>query len=452
MRRALVRVARRLARAGFVRPFVRLIARDALWEAGPWRHSAPPRVTLLALTPQRFRGDLEILNNSGAVRIIELPEKWQRGLLALYWTPEMSREIDLKREYFSDDIPDWIKEIQRQYRKFLTALIPPLFRRLKIDAVISAAIWYQQDYDWGVISERLGTPYIVLQAENLATAPGQVRRLVYNASMIGKFSGSCIIVHNEVCRDAFIEAGFIEADKIQALGALRMDELLDRIADARRQGNSRGRKRVTLFSFHRGAGLWGLTEPWPTDRAQGLTQYFEAVHGAIGELALEFPDVDFVIKPKWGGSWIGEIERVLQANNVDRAARSNLEILPDANAHELILRSNIVCGYGSTTLLEAGIAGKKVIMPLFYETTRPEYQDFLHFRDELDMFVVPSSPDEFKDEIRKALASDEVDQRRLDLCCRAFERHISSLEGGTLDKYLSVISGTIDRRADATHR
>lgn len=440
---------RTLAHAGAAQPFVPLLARDILAASPAWRHGAAPKRTLLALTPERFRGDLEILQQSGEIRVLRLPRLWQSGLLGLFWTDDMRRRIDMKRDYFRDDLPADIRRIQERIRRFFGNLIPPLYRRLGVDGTLGAAVWYQQDYDWGLQSERAGAPYIVLHLENLATAPGHVERLIYNTRRMGRFVGRRIVVHNAITRQAFIDAGYVEPDRVEALGALRMDGFLERIARAGpRRGEGR-RPSVVLFSFHRGTGLWGVTDPWPADPAIGLTRFFGDVHRAMGELARARPDVDFVIKPKWGGRWVEEIEKALAEAGVEPARQANLKILPDAQAQDLILAADVVCGYGSTTLLEAGVSGCEVVMPFFAEAARPEYRDFVQFRDEMELFTVARSADEFRAAVLGGLERPQLDERRRELCHRAFERHVSSLSGGTLQRYLAAIDRAFERECVA---
>ena len=48
-------------------------------------------VKLLALSPNRFRSDLEILNGTGKFQIFEMPEYWQYAVLNLYYGQDIAR-------------------------------------------------------------------------------------------------------------------------------------------------------------------------------------------------------------------------------------------------------------------------------------------------------------------------------------------------------------------------
>lgn len=87
-----------------------------------------------------------------------------------------------------------MKKRQNEYRAFLRRFLPSLYARLKINGVVGAAIYYIQDYDWGVVSDEIGVPYIVLHRENLVTSP-KMREKNYNLSkrirQIQRFSYYC---------------------------------------------------------------------------------------------------------------------------------------------------------------------------------------------------------------------------------------------------------------------
>ena len=171
-----------------------------------------------------------------------------------------------------------------------------------------------------------------------------------------------------------------------------MDEYIARVKSG--NGGARKRKRVVLFSFTRGAGLFAIMPQWPKAPNQGLTRFFDAVHCTFATLAETHPEIDFVIKPKWGGNWVEEIERALKESDIEHEAIENLEILVDANVHDLILGSDVICGYNSTTLLEGGVAAKPVIIPFFEEACKPEYEDYVLLKEDFGLFDIARSADD----------------------------------------------------------
>lgn len=411
---------------------------------GPGANRDTARPGILMLNARRFiPDDVKSLSLTGQFRLFALPFRWQAALLAAFYPRDISPEA-MRRP----DLDERAARAQRDCRAFLMAFLPRLYRRLKIRCVISAAVHYRQDLDWGAVSSMIGAPFIVLHKENLATAPGPKRRLLSNFESLGRFQGDLIIVHNEVTRQAMIDSGFVDPDRVYALGCLRMDSFLGRLKRTGAQARARatGRRKVTLFSFHKGTGLWGVSPKWPVNPTEGLSRLFERTHATIARFAKDHPDIDVVIKPKWGGQWIDEIVLACSKHGIDISLCPNVTISADLNASDLILESDVVISYGSTTLLEAAIARKPVIMPLFDEATKPEYADYVQFRDELDLFDIAHSPKELVTLILKRLADPAIDEERQRRRLAAFERNVSPISSGAAQAYARAIMDTIQRQ------
>lgn len=444
VRRTISFILRKIAGLGIVWPFVYLYA-SKIEEVKPQVDANQSnKLTILALNPDRFREDLQILANSGEFRVLKVPVKWQTKVLSLFW----SKEFKIKRradpdKYYNPNGDPYFLEIQANLRKFLKKFLSSLYARLKIDCVIGAGAHYIQDFDWGLVSDELGVPYIVMHRENLATAPRHIKRVDELFGKKGAFRGSHIIVHNQVMKESFIESGYVNSEQISALGCLRMDGYVNKIKEHNGHQSTHRRKQVVLFSFNHATGLLGILNSFSKDRSVGLVNFFEHVHVAMAELALENKEVDFIIKPKWGSSWIDEIEYAFQKYGIQRDEISNLKIVVDTNVHDLILESDVICGYGSTTLLEAAIATKPVILPFFDEVLKPEYSDYIHYKNELHLFDVANSPEEFKELIIKRLHNPQIDEVTQVERYATFEKYVSSMNADALDKYVKAIKKVV---------
>jgi hypothetical protein len=108
----------------------------------------------------------------------------------------------------------------------------------------------------------------------------------------------------------------------------------------------------------------------------------------------------------------------------------------------------VVCAFQSTTILEAVIyVDKKVIVPYFDEAKYPEYEGYLHFKDCYHLFDVAHSVDEFEKHIIEGLEKPKrVDGDLLRKRYALFEKYVSSMEGGALDKYVNVMNQVIKER------
>jgi len=429
-----------LTALGIVGPFVKDFA-NAIEEVKPLTDvDVSNKPTLLAITSHRFRGDLEILANSGNFRVLKIPVEYQKKLISWFWRKEVSKvNID---EYFNSAKNEVYRDIQNSLRDFLRIFLPALYARLRVDCVIGAGFHYKTDFDWGTVSQEIGIPYVVLHRENLAMLPGQVA--LYNdvLEVRHKFRGEHIIVHNQIMKEIISQSGYTDPSKVSALGCLRMDEFVSNTKVELPRNNER--KKITAFSFSRGAWIFGSVN-FPKDKNAGLAKMFVNFHAAFARLAIEMPEYDFVIKPKYGGGWTEEIQDAIGKHGMNFDEIQNLSIEPDADVHKLIFASDVIWGFGSTVILEAGIARKPVIFPLFDEALKPEYADYIMFKEHPDLFDVANSPDDLKQLTLYRLDNPQIEEYSMVERNALFEKHISSLSSDALEKYISCISRIINK-------
>jgi hypothetical protein len=391
---------------------------------------------------------LEILANSNKFRLLRLPFDWQCYILALFNISEVMRKYGFD-VYFNPRENKKLIKIQYKSRKLLKIFLSSLYTRLKVDFVIGAAVHYRQDFDWGLVSNEIGTPYIVLHRESaFMSSPKGLNWYSGLLKQLNGFKGQHVIVHSEIAREVFVDSGYIASKDISVLGNLRMDEYVARVKSYNNvhfNKSSHIRKKVTLFSFNHGVGLEALMPKWSDNQKHGFVRLFEHVHVSVARLAMQMRDVDFVIKPKWGGSWITKIETVLKENDIDVNKVNNLSILPDTNVHNLIFESDVVCAFQSTTMLEAAIhVDKKVIVPYFDEAKYLEYDGYLQFNDYYHLFDVAHSVDEFEKLIIEGLEKPKrVDEDLLRKRYALFGKYVSSMVGDALDKYVNVMNQVI---------
>ena len=154
--------------------------------------------TLLALNPGRFRGDLEILANQAIAsynfHLMSLP--------AFTDSPTKTADSPLEREQ-----PEVVTARRESYRCLLRQLLTWLRRWTDFDCVLSAAVHYRQDCDWGVAATQIGRPFLILHRENLVASAGAQQQLLARMAVYRPFEGTQIAVHNEAMRNILIELG-----------------------------------------------------------------------------------------------------------------------------------------------------------------------------------------------------------------------------------------------------
>ena len=402
------------------------------------RPAVTPRGTLLALMPERFRKDLDVFVDKG-YRVLEFPKDWQDKLLELFW----DERTDFDR-YFRLPEGSHTARQQERLRRFLAGFLDRLRRRNGIDAMISAAAHYISCLDYGAAARRCGLPFLVLHRECFQTNKGQYERTRDFGVFLNRLEADFIIFHNEITRQAFVESGHSPAERSAALGCMRMDQFLERARTHRRTPG--GRKSVVLFSFTHCTSIGGGCTGFYDGRT-GFVRLFEATHGRIVELAARHPELDVVIKTKWGGNWFAHIEEAAKARGLSVKDIPNLRVIFDADAQELILDADVVLAFGSTTMAEAAIAGKPVVTPNFAECLQDEYRDYVQLADYLEAFDVAKSEDDIERLVLHRLEHPEITEAQTALRRELFERYVSPLDGRAADRYVQCLENLRRERA-----
>lgn len=403
--------------------------------------SSTNRVGLLVLTPSRFRGDIKALNQTGVFNIFQLENEFQNYVSAICIT-EMLKKIRDLALYFNPNDDYEVIRAQNKSRRRLGKLLLRTCKSLNIELVISAAVHYRRDLDIGVGLSKLGIPYVVFHRENLIANLHQQEHYKKNWLKFGRFQGDAIIVQNKLVREGMLETHFIEAEKVFSLGSLRMDFYINKIKGLGQDKPRRNRKTVVLFSFNHCAGLLGLVDMFSNRRdGYGYFRLFDEVHSAIAELAYKNPNIDFIVKTKWGEDWFENITSIWNENRIPFKSMSNLRLTYQDDAHDLIFKADVVTGFGSTTLLEAAVAGKEIVFPLFAEAQKPQYRDKVLFFDELDVFTVAYSRKDYisliLEGIKSSFVSDKMN-RRVEL----FEKYVSQFNNpNAVEQYTNCLKG-----------
>jgi hypothetical protein len=426
---ALKSVAKAAVRArsarGKVWPLPELCAKATKELFADARKDSDP-VVILALAHHRFMPDLEVLAKSGHVRILAFPRYWQFAPLSWF-----------EGDYFA---------LGKERQEFLTAFMRVYLKLMKVDCVVGTALWYKHDVPWGAAAEAAGTPYVVFHKESFKATEEQQLTTLARANLVGCFRGTHLVVHNTTIRDLLQRGGFVPDTKVSALGCLRMDHLVDCANGVAPRPPERDH--ATLFSFSHGIGLDDMQVPqWPQNPYIGWVRLFEQVHAGFARFALANPDLRCVIKTKWGGNWFIYIEKALLANGLVLADIPNLRLTEDDNPHDLMMRSKVVAGFNSTTLLEAGILGLPIIVPHFAEAVDSRYSARVKLAERYDLFDVAHSPDEFERLLQRHAADSSVRPEVIAARRELFEKWVSSLDGAAMPKYLALLRSVTTRSA-----
>jgi hypothetical protein len=418
-----------LAVAGLTAPF-RWILGQAITEHPDSRPSNDgQQLTVLALSPEGFRQDLEVLAKTGRCRVLVMASRWQYRFMYLFYNE------GLRVSDYMNPAPDSTEmKSKRELQNFYGRLLPKLYDRLGIDCVVSYHIRAPADVDWGIASRKAGYPYVVLFREGLIAASPDLREVMPVRFKRFGFWGTHVIVHNESARQLCIDTALAKPEAVSALGCLRMDGFLSRI---KKKNEAHQRKRqVTFFPFSlRDKSKWDFSL-WPV---------FSGAHVALAKLAMKYPDVDFVFKPKPKGyaGWRRLVDKAFAEAGMDARQLPNLVMDPNLDAQKLILESSVVCGINSTTILEAAIACRPVVVPFFREFREKPFVDNVKFADAFQYLDVADDPESFAKLIEDRLVKPEISKSDMAGRRAMFKKYVSDPDGGALDKYLQQLESLV---------
>ncbi len=391
---------------------------------------------ILAIKERYFRGDLEILANSGEFRVYRLPAKWQWLLLRLYWAD--LDEKNMSNYFLSTD--EKVVRTKKRLQKSLAIFLKSLFKKMKIDCIIGANFNYIQDYDFGKAAKLINIPYIVIQRENLVASKATKDTWRQRARKVGRLDASAIMVYNRHMKQILELEGVSSPDRIHVVGCLRMDDFISKIKNPE-NSYKKCFSRATLFSFNHHTCIFGLLSGNYFEPGVGLSDFFEHVHCSFARLALDMPDKEFVIKVKKDIEGINAVNRALRKNDILPESMPNLLITETADPSSLIMSSDVVSGFGSMTILESAVAGKPVIIPFFDEAAYKQYEDYIIFREDFKFFKTATSPTEYQRMIKEHLATpcSEVNPEHI----RLFEEYVSPFDTNAATRYVKIIKDNI---------
>lgn len=409
------------------------------------------RRTILVLDYVRFRGDVDLFAKADDLLILSLSWNLLRYMLAAFvrhptraeWNDRPGGRIP--RSVFAYSPPGTgIYAERERYRAFLKRFLPILFESLGVDVVMNSDFRFRRDMDISRVASELGYPHICFYREAMYLIPANVHIATMRHREIGPFWGDMIAVQNEVARDMLLAADFAKPEHFAIRGCPRMDAFLDAIRTHRKPAAA-GRQ-IAYFSCPSGAQLKDLS------RFDFFANACETVR-ALAELAKQDASLRVVIKMKDDHIEAGQMQR-FEAAIADVAGKggrlTNVEFVTDRmGTHDVLLNSDVIVAMQTTVVLEAGVAGKPLILPhpkALREKAGAE--QVLMYRDHYDLFDVPDDADDLKRLAKQRLADGRVPDAVMEKRRALFERYVSPLDGGATNTSLAIIREVAERSRD----
>ena len=313
------------------------------------------------------------------------------------------------------------------------------------DAFLTCGFKYVREIPIAKACVGLGIPFIAWHKEFTVLEPHMVqKRIEETRDYCFRFHGTHLGCVNQVAKDVFVGSTVADKEKIYPVGLLRADRLI------RGQATfpERERHHIVFFSFGH------LTGPFPAHPFRnyyfsqnddfGFVELFRRSHGIFAELSLEYPDIDFLFKPKnFETGWINEIKAVVEAHigqSLDSVPNCRIVNEPAQSLMEGSLAN--IC-LNSTTVIESRLLGRNTILPLFSEAA-DKHQTEVCFRSFLDLFTVATSEDGFKQTLRRSLNGESFVQGDEDRLKELLRLQLGNDDGFAAKRLSHLISNAVD--------
>lgn len=416
--------------------WARLFARQTARKSSEIPVDVDRPMRILALYHPGFRGDLEALADSGQAEIYLFPDAWQTRLVLAFHGPGYRN-----RDVMNPAPGSKSERAKQKLSAFYDRIADAYFEIRPCDCVISFHIRIPADVDFGLAVKARNIPYCTIYREGLIASSARVERhMRLFFERLGRFQGDHFLVHNVSARDFCVAEGYAGADQTWAMGCIRMDDFLRDIESGMYAAPARSGL-VTLFPVSQYFAS-------PEDKDTFLRDFYGALVGFFAD----HPAYRLIIKPKPKqlDNERALMEAALAGTGLDWRQLENVEFNATLDAHEALRISDVILGLNSTTLLEAGIAGKPVIAPLFEILDRDASREAVRFTDAYTYFDVARDGVALREMLARRLENPVVDEAAMTGRREMFEKYVSSLDGNALQRHIDFFRALVDARKAPT--
>jgi len=317
---------------------------------------------------------LETLRGSDWVNPLDFSRGIPKQLAKIFLPPGLD-----DNNYADQD--ESVEASKVEYRQLWQQLFHLLPASKRPKGITTGNFGYYAERELAYAAELEGIPFIAMHKECLkSTGRLEFFKTVY--SRRGRFQGRKILVYNDRERQLQIDSGIASTGQVIKCGMPR----LDRLHHWRLSGAKREKHPPTLLAMgftpntglpripHKGLNGNNTSFEYLNDEHQDMqwTNFFVHYHEVLVKIARDNPDwkVQLKLKSRYRDAQ-PSIDLVKKLGITE-----NFEILVGGDPLEHITKSDVICGFNTTALLEGLAAGIPVVTPEFDEVIDPVTSDF----------------------------------------------------------------------------
>ena len=265
-------------------------------------------------------------------------------------------------------------EGQQRYYRYLEKMFGPLKQRLGFQAVISGNIGYIVQQELAKVCLEKNVAFVVLHKE--AVVVSQAYDNFLNVYKHHHFFGHKVMFYNNQCLQGFLHLNIpgLTTEKAVCVGIPRFDNYF-----LKKYSDQEPLNQVVFFSFlPRYSSRFLTSDHDILDKVESKAiDFFKIVY----ECANKHPEINFIVKTKMSSQYVDFPSKILYDSYQN--GLPNVSIVNSGDPSKLIYESMAVIGFNSTTLIEALIAGKKIISPYFGDILTDRDWSFFQKYDDL---------------------------------------------------------------------
>ena len=346
---------------------------------------------------------------SSEINYIILQSSFIREIFKFFFGSNIYDNINLHIEYHIDK-KNFPLSVKVKYRNFLSRSFNYLEKFVKYDGFICSNYVYSYLQELAVFAREENKLYVILYKEGLVHK--NFLKNYINRYTNQKFIGDIFLTSNHYIKEAFIESNIqgFNKDNIFPIGIPRLDCYKDL---------EKGNKHIALFSFYPDDKFSYLENKsyFNKEFKNMINRIAENFHIYAIQYANQNPKKKLLIKTKFPEKYITYVHDIIQRNNL--LLSKNIFITNDEDTTTIIRNASAILAYNSTTLLEALLLNKKIIVPSFSNILPSEHNiDYLN-----DYENVASTISTYKDLVDAIKVDQSYDQKMIDKILKDYILH-----------------------------
>ena len=371
----------------------------------------------LLLTPFRREEKLDLILKNINMGIVHLNNDYQKKIHGIFFLRYGLRYYEHINKIRSQKIRIFF------YKIFILNLLKYLKKKYKIKFVINFAIHYKSEFLFDELSTKLNLKFLTFHRECLYASENTQEFIKSKLQNAPKFKGHKIIVHNFIAKKIFCESKFCEEEKIEIIGPLRID---DNLKFSQKSMIEKKNKTILFYIFGTGSMMM-KDEDYGSDWVSnnGWSNLLNNTYSGIISTAKNFHDCEFIFKAKYNSRNYSDYhkKKIINFNG------KNISYLSSENNYSLLLKSDLIISFNSTTIIEAALFNKNILIPCFDEAQNKDYSKFIGFKELHKSKVICNSKDDFQKKLSNFIQNkddfllNDIDKSIL------FKNYISEVDG-----------------------